>query len=400
MVSVQPFQPGGTVICPPSKSDTHRLLILSALCEGETITEHPLFCGDTLATADCLRALGARIEPENGAVRVRGIQRVSGVPRLNAGLSGSTLRFLLPVACALYDRVTFTAEEGLKGRPLSPLLDCLRRFGVAFDSDTPPLTSRGLLKPGIYRADGSVSSQYVTGLLLAAPLTGGRVEIGPDPVSRPYIDLTLMRQSLFLKNGRYVSPGTVRAEGDWSTAAVLLSAGALSDTGVTVSGLDPESPQGDRAILRILADLGARVTWNGDSVTVRRGRPECIKADLSHTPDLIAPAAFLACAARGESVLSGCERLKYKECDRADCICRMINDLGGEARSENGSLYIRGGSLKGGTALCRGDHRMVMAASLMGMLAPVTLDSADAVGKSCPDFFALYRRLGGKLYGI
>lgn len=397
-IKIDPFVPAGRVRVPASKSDTHRLLILSALCGGVTRIGRPLFCEDTDATAACLKELGADLRTQGDAIEVRGIRRRSGIPHLFAGESGSTLRFLLPVACALYPEAEFDAAPGLRSRPLRELMDCLSLHGVQFSSDRLPFRTRGLLQKGDYRISSAVSSQYVSGLMMAAPLTGGRVIPDRNGESLPYIELTRKRMELFLQNGQYTSPGTVTAEGDWSSGAALLCLGAVSPEGVCVTGLDPTSVQGDAAILGHLSGFGARIAADQNGITVKKGSFGQLSVSLSDTPDLIGPLAFLAVLGSGESVLTDVQRLRYKECDRPDAVSQIIRSLGGEVRCENGALIIPGRPLSFGHVSSFGDHRMAMAAALMGCGKGVVIEDAGVVGKSCPEFFTLYQTLGGKIH--
>ncbi len=406
-----------TVQAPSSKSDAHRLLMLAALSE----TKHPiaLSCRDTNAdidaTVDCLRALGADIRKTDGGFSVLPIDRAS-IDRereyaLCVGESGSTLRFLIPIIGALGISAVIQRKGRLPDRPLAPLDSVLTAHGMTLYDDCDDrslLHLRGQLTAGDYEIDGGVSSQFITGLLFALPLLASpsKLYITGTISSAPYIALT---RSAMQRFGYPVSPSddghtyvlpaapfcpqnALSVEGDWSGAAFLLCAGAMTD-GVCVSGLNRDSVQGDRRILEILEMTGCSVAWDGDCVTVlppKDGVLRPIIADADDIPDLVPPIAMLCCAAVGTSRISGCARLRIKESDRLAAMTRMICDLGGAAQANDDTIEIHGnGMLTGG--ICDGvnDHRMVMSAALAALVssADVTVSDRAAIAKSYPRFF-------------
>ena len=409
---ISPFRAEGSLPAQPSKSAAHRLLICAALADRETEIGLSAWNADMEATAACLTALGAGFEKAGESVRVRPIrEKAAGLPLLDCGESGSTLRFLLPVAAAL-SGAAFEGRGRLPERPLSDLTEQLAAHGVSVSGDRLPLTVSGGLSGGRYSLPGNVSSQYFTGLMLAAPLAGemtvgirGRLE------SAAYIAMTREAMAAFrvetaMTDGeitvpggqRYRSPGRLAAEGDWSGAAFPLALGALSGP-VTVRGLRMDSAQGDRRIVPLLERMGAKVSAQGGSVTVLRAdRLSALTEDVSGIPDMVPVLAALLMHAEGTSVLSGAGRLRLKESDRLESVCAMVNALGGRAETENDSLIIRGrGSCPGGRVNGFGDHRIVMAAAVGASrcLGPSEIGDAEAVRKSYPSFWDDLKALGG-----
>jgi 3-phosphoshikimate 1-carboxyvinyltransferase len=408
---------GGTVSAIASKSHAHRALIAAALADGPTA----IICGETnadiRATVQCLAALGAQIAYTDGIFAVTPLARpVSGDTRtLDCGESGSTLRFLLPVACALGVHASFVLHARLPQRPLSPLYEELTAHGCTLSPQgTSPLTASGKLTGGTFLIAGNVSSQFVTGLLLALPLLpeDSRIQVTGALESRPYVDITLQtladfgieiaqQDGGFIISGgqRFRSPGTLTVEGDWSNAACWLALGAVGREPVTVTGLNLESPQGDKAFLDLLARFGARVTAGGSAVTVTGGDLRGIDADTSANPDLVPMIAAVALAAKGRTRIGNAARLRLKESDRLSGIARTLRAFGAQIEETPDGLVIEGGrSLRGARVSSENDHRIAMMAAVASALCDgeVTIGGADAVNKSYPRFFDDLRTLGGQ----
>ena len=410
---IEPRPLRGAVEAIPSKSDAHRLLILSALADKPTDVELSQSSGDIESTLLCLQALGAGIGRSSTAITVTPPAEAPPSPQLHCGESGSTLRFLLPVAAALCGGGSFSGAGRLPGRPLGDLVAAMKKGGVAFSQERLPLTITGRLDSGDFKLPGNVSSQYITGLLLALPLLSGdsTIAIAGRLESSGYVEMTLASLRRFgaavqareggyrIKGGqKYISPGRVKVEGDWSNAAFFLAAGALGGP-VTVTGLDPASPQGDRAVLPLLARLGAHVEMTGRGATVSGSKLSGCNIDVSETPDLLPVLAALAALAEGTTNFSGCARLRLKESDRIASTAAMINSLGGSAAELPEGLIVQGGRLSGGTVDSYGDHRIAMAAAVAAIrcAGPVTIVGAGAVEKSYPLFFSHYVDLGGEV---
>lgn len=388
-ITIYPGALSGMVKAIPSKSQAHRLLICAAFARGDTALICPDTNRDIEATAQCLRALGADIRRTAEGYLVHPAERVPAAAALNCGESGSTLRFLLPVAGALGVDAVFKMEGRLPQRPLSPLWEELERMGCTLSRPTADtIRCRGRLTPGPYRMDGGVSSQFISGLLFALSLMDreSSLQITGCLESGPYVDMTCRALRLFGIDPRHpggcrpVSPGTVEVEGDWSNGAFFLAAKALGSR-VTVTGLDPDSPQGDRAVAALLP----RLTAGNETVSA---------ADI---PDLIPVLAVTAAACHG-AVFTHAGRLRLKESDRLESVAAMLRALGGRADIGPDTLTVYGTGFQGGTVDALNDHRIAMAAAAAATVctAPVTILGAEAVEKSYPGFWADYRRAGGQ----
>ena len=423
-VRIQPHPLNGSVDAIPSKSMAHRLLVLSALGAGVTDLVCPTRSEDIDATIGCLQSLGAPVLLTRDGLRMvpvtmHGAHRSA---RLDVGESGSTLRFLLPVVAALGRGASFVGHGRLAERPLSPLDEQLSQHGVTLsESGHFPLEVTGKLSGGTFHLPGNVSSQYVSGLLMAAPLLDEPVDVFvSEPVeSKAYIDLTVSALSTFgvevveervSDNGttwrqyhvpaesKLASPGLCVVEGDWSNAAFWLAAGALSEDPLTVTGLDARSKQGDRAILAALSLLGARVGRGSGIVAASREALHAHIFDVSGIPDLVPPLAAVAAMAAGTTRLTNAARLRLKESDRLASVCSALTSLGGTARVEEDDLVIEGSDrLSGGTVDASGDHRIAMMAAICAAYAtgPTTILGSECVAKSYPGFFDDFRSLGG-----
>lgn len=400
----------GAVTARASKSHVHRLLILAALgaCECFVDLENA-YSRDTDATARCLDALGADIIREGGGYCVRPI---SAAPRggvtLDCGESGATLRFILPLCGALGVEARILTHGRLGARPIAALENALTAHGMTLHrADDGALCCAGRLAPGEYTLDATVSSQFVSALLLALPRLGGasRLAVTGEDNSAGYIALTeraLASADIdFEKHDRtYTIPGNQRAalprrvcaEGDWSGAAAFLCMGALSAQGVAVSGLDCDSAQPDRAAAALLRGFGAEVTETAEVVFVRGGaRLVGATIDAAPAPDLVPVLAALAACAEGETRIFNAARLRQKESDRLAATARLINALGGAARETADGLIIRGvPQLRGGAACAAHDHRIAMAAAVCACQssAHVELDEGECVEKSYADFWS------------
>lgn len=411
-VTVRPGLLSGAVAAIPSKSDAHRLLIAAALSDAPTSIALPSRSRDIDATAGCLRALGAEISDEAEGISVSPIKKRREDILLDCAESGTTLRLLLPVAAALCKRARVIGRGRLPERPLAELIRCLSAHGVCFDNDRLPLSLSGELLAGEYGIPGDVSSQYISGLLLALPLLAGEstIRLYTPLESAGYVDMTLSAlsrfgvtakkgpDSFFIQgNQAYRSPGKVLAEGDWSNAAFFLAAGAMGKP-VACTGLDQNSVQPDRAILELLSRFGADVAWRDGAVTVSPAPLKGMDIDVSQAPDLVPILAVLACAAKGQTRLYNARRLRMKESDRLTCVAAMLRSLGAVVEELQDSLVITGGALSGGRVDCCEDHRIAMAASVAATIAAgaTTLMGAECTGKSYPTFFEDFVSLGGK----
>lgn len=406
----------GRVTVPASKSYAHRFFIAAVLSRAPVTIHCRGVCGDIRATLSCLQALGAdirEIAPETYEVAPLLAPRRKPCI-LPCQESGATLRFLLPLVGALGINAVFHREGRLPQRPLEPLLAELVRHGMSATADGCDLHCQGQLRSGDYVLPGDVSSQFVSALLLALPLLPGdsTLTLTSAPESAPYIAMTeevlaAAGISLYRTGSRYRIPGGQRyrlsshltVEGDWSSAAFFLCAGAMSREGIAVDGLSLPTRQGDSALLPLLRQMGAEVNLSSGCITVRKGRLRATDIDARPIPDLIPPLSVLAAAAEGGSHIQNARRLRYKESDRLQGIAELLNSLGGCLTVDGDSLLIHGVShLRGGTVDPMGDHRLAMSAALAALSAdaPVTVRDADCVSKSYPAFWADFQSLKGE----
>ncbi|MCI6956882.1 MAG: 3-phosphoshikimate 1-carboxyvinyltransferase [Candidatus Faecousia sp.] len=387
-VTISPRRLRGELTVIPSKSQAHRLLICAAFSDKPTLLRCSETNRDIEATADCLATLGAGINRTDSGYTVFPVETVPERAVLNCRESGSTLRFLLPVAGALGVDTVFTMEGRLPQRPLSPLWEEMERMGCVLSRPTgDTVRCTGKLRPGTYSIDGGVSSQYITGLLLALSLLEGPsvLEITGRVESRPYIELTKAAISLFGGDPehpgeqKFHSPGEVSVEGDWSNGAFFLAANELGSR-LKLHGLVADSAQGDRAILEILPLL-------------RNGNPRISAADI---PDLI-PILSIVAACNHGAVFTDIRRLRMKESDRVASVIAMLEGLGGRAEADENTLTIFPSGLTGGVVDSCNDHRIAMSAAIAATVCtvPVTVLGAQCVSKSYPSFWEEYRRLGG-----
>jgi len=395
----------GAAAAPASKSMTHRALICAALSKQESVIHCGCLSQDLAATARCLNALGAHIRYEDGRLLVDPILRINPKADLLCGESGSTLRFLLPLAGALGTEAYFHMEGRLSHRPMDAFEDALAARGMRFQQKGNSLHCYGRLKSGSFTLPGNVSSQYFSGLMMALPLLSGDSRIGIEGrlESGGYVNMTIavLKDAgvAIEKNGRafwvrgnqqYSAPASRIIEGDYSAASVFLAAGALSDEGITVRNLFPQTSQGDACIVEMLRALGADVEQGKDAVKVKAGRLQGRTMDASGNPDLMPVICILGALAQGETRITHAQRLRYKESDRIAGMVQLIRDLGGQARETEDGLVIRGQEkLTGGRVRTQRDHRLAMAATVAAAkcIEPIVIEDAECVEKSYPQFW-------------
>ncbi len=458
-----PFDVFGCVEAIPSKSVAHRVLIAAALADVATeivlngftsiecarskgaraqdeVGEHGSvqagglgISADIEATVRCIKSLGATVLPLDNGLRV-----IPGEPSLeqalfDCGESGSTLRFMLPVVAArLPNGAEFIGAGRLPNRPLGELCEGLRVNGCFLSANSVPLALTGRLTGGEFLLPGNVSSQYITGLLLALPITqkGGCIKLTSPLESSDYVTMTLRVLEQFgivverladgwrvLGGQNYHSPGRIVVEGDWSNAAALLCAGAI-DGKVTVNGVKSASAQGDRRIMEFLQDFGAEVVVDDNAITVASRPLHGVTLDMSENPDLFPVLAVVAAAAEGRTVLANAKRVRMKECDRLSGMAEMLTAVGANVTETEDSLIIDGGDplhgdsrgLRGDSRGLRGDsralsrvdikndHRLVMAGALLSLAAKadIEVDNVEAVNKSYPRFLEDWKYLISK----
>ena len=414
-ITITPTKLAGAVIPPPSKSQAHRLLIAAALADGVSRLDNVAFSQDIQATINCLEQLGARFQRDGSAVTVHGMGantmsplRRLAYPHLDCGESGSTLRFLIPIALAVRGGGIFSGRGRLMERPQKPYFDLFDEKGIYYEQKDGVLTVTGALPPSEYRLPGDVSSQFVTGLLYALPLLGGDSDIVlTSPLeSREYVNMTLdaLSQSgigidddihvriddepdgFFVPGRQLYKPHSLTIEGDWSQAGFWYAAQFLGSP-VEIMGLNYPSYQGD---------------WAIDAYSFRLSKDGELSLNVSHNPDLVPPLAAMAALRAGETThLTNAARLRLKESDRLASVTAVLTALGADVTEGPDFLTIRGKEmLRGGVTVDSfNDHRIAMMAAIAATRCekPVTITGAQCVAKSYPDFWEDYEELGGKI---
>lgn len=420
-VRISPTVLQGTVDIISSKSEGHRMLIAAALSQEPVTVKMEGVAQDVQVTADCLRALGAEVEESSpGVFHVGPMKTPSGNVVLPCKESGSTLRFLIPLAAALGREALFTGEGRLPERPVGVLLRELSKKGVRFNREEGlPLQSRGTLLPGEFTLPGDISSQFITGLLFALPLLSEKssIRLSSPLESRDYIAMTLGTLRDFgievqeVKGG-WVVPGNQRyrpksrvlsVEGDWSSGAFWLGAGVTASKGITCRGLSADSLQGDRGMAKLMGAFGGKVFQRDGEVTVFPGNLHGISIDASGIPDLVPILSVVGAASQGTTKILRAGRLRLKESDRLYAMARGLKSLGVSLEEGPDFLVIRGGVLEDVKEPVYldgyGDHRIVMAlaVALLALRRKGVIQGAEAVEKSYPDFFEKLKELGGNL---
>lgn len=383
IATITPAELKGSIEAIASKSYAHRIIIASALADKPTEIYINGISNDIIDTVNSVNALGAKAEIKGNVVSVEPIQKKKDDITINITESGTTARMILPVATALYSRGTITGAGSLVKRPFAPLCDSIAEHGVRFSGSYLPISFEGNMSPGEYKISGSESSQYISALLYALPLLNGKSKITlTSPLaSEGYVDVTLEVLRQFgitggfevIENQRYISPGKINVEGDWSNSAFWLCAG------IEVKGLNYNSCQRDK-LFDTVKDLD--------------------EIDAEHIPDLVPILCVYASGKDKTTRIYNVKRLRIKESDRIKSVCDMITSLGGEIEATDDHIIIRGkGGLEGGTVDSYNDHRIVMSAAIASSICKnkVTIHGAEAVNKSYPMFFEHFKSLGGKI---
>lgn len=400
----------GTIAAPPSKSQAHRLIIASFLSGGAVTVRNVSYSQDILATIECCRQLGAEIVCQEDSIHFSGRKKKENV-LLNCRESGSTLRFMLPIAAALGGASSFLGEGRLPRRPIDEVIQLLNRHGVSSTASALPLTLTGQLSGGEFIVNPSRSSQPLTGLLYALPLLeqDSHIILTEEIQSKPYIEMTLQVLEQFgiliypEENGYYIpgkqkySPIDSVVEGDWSNSSFWLTAGAVGCP-LSCKGLNIASKQGDKAVIEILQKMGAQVTVTSEHITVHPQKLSSITIDAAHIPDAVPALSVAAACAVGKTVIYNAQRLRIKESDRIQSVIKNLRAIGGQAEeTADGMIIIGGNSLEGGIVDCCNDHRIAMAFTIASLCCrhPITLLGADCVQKSYPNFFEEFQKAGG-----
>lgn len=416
-IRITPTALKGRVEVPASKSDAHRILICAALADQPTVVRLRSYSNDIHVTMNCLRAMGAKIEaevPDLLTITPLWLNQ-STAAELDCGESGSTLRFLIPVAAALGAKTTFTGQGRLPERPIYQLLGQLQEHGCHSDGTALPVTLQGKISGGTYTLPGDVSSQFVSGLLFALSLLeeDSRIVLTSQLESKGYANMTKATLKKFgiaikevadgyvIKGGqKYCSPQRLELEGDWSNAAFWICAGALPGSAVQCDGLNEESLQGDKAVINVLKGFGAEVSFLKGTVQAI-GKPlQAQRIDAAAIPDLIPILSVVAAAAEGTTEIYNAQRLRIKESDRLAAMAENLARIGVDVTEKEEGLIIRGGKpLQGGVVKGFNDHRIVMSMAIAAKLCQgeLIIEGYEAINKSYPQFFEHYQMLGGSV---
>ena len=411
---VSPSEIGGAVTAPPSKSVMQRAVAAAILSDGPVTILNPGRDEDSRSALRVALSLGASVDESQDRIIIRS-GRAARESRLDCGESGLSLRMFTPIASLFDQEFELVGRGTLCRRPLGTIEQPLSELGVACTTQKgfPPVVVKGPLRGGRARVDGSLGSQFLTGLLMALPKAGRDSELTVDRlVSIPYVLLTLRLLQEFgvaashelfrifrVRGGQTFHRDSYRVEGDWSGAAFLAVAAALAGP-VLIRGLDPDSLQGDRQVLDVIGRAGAGVEVSPDGIAVRPAALRAFEFDVTHCPDLAPPLTALASRAEGVSVIRGIGRLRHKESDRAETLLREFRAIGVDIRLEDERLLVRGGPIPGGAADAHGDHRLAMALAVAGLAArsSVSIQGAECVVKSYPAFFRDLSGLGGRVH--
>lgn len=407
--TISPSHVSGEVRPPCSKSYAQRALAAALLCKGETTLSNIELCDDTRYAMDVIANLGANLRQTGPTEYVIRGGLAPQTDRINTGESGLATRLFTPVAALCDHEITITGSGSMLRRPIGMMIDPLRNLGAEVVSNGfLPIAVRGPLRGGETDVDAQVSSQFLTGLLMALPLAEGDTILHVEqPNSLPYLAVTVDLASkfkirmehnnfreFFIPGGQHYVPTKLHIEGDWSCAAFMLVAGAIAGE-VTAKPMNTLSLQADLAIIEALTKAGAVIITTPNEITVRHRELTCFDFDATQRPDLFPILAVLASNCEGESHIRGVNRLIYKESNRAEAIHTQYVRLGMDVSFGDDVMTVRGKKLTGGTADSCGDHRIAMAAAIAGLAAegPVTITNAQAVTKSYPRFWEDLERL-------
>lgn len=394
----------GSITAPASKSYAQRAVAAALLAGGETTLTHLDLCNDTRAALDVARRLGASVSHEGTTYTIRGgLNPVS--TKLNIGESGLATRLFTPIASLCHMPITINGEGSILRRPIEMMEEPLQALGVEVISNGGylPISVKGPMRGGEIHVDGSLSSQFITGLLMALPMSPNDTVLHVENLkSRPYVDMTIdlaarfgvaiehnSYEQFYIAGGQHYAPCTYNIEGDWSGASCLLVAGATAGS-ITVRNLNHISLQADLAIIEALARAGAEIITTNSSVTVHGGPLHAFEFDATDCPDLFPALAALAASCEGTSVVTGTQRLTYKESNRAETIAEVFGRLGiGVDLSEENTMRITGGPVSSAVVDSHNDHRIAMAAAVAALSSDysVVIEGADAADKSYPNFW-------------
>lgn len=411
-----------SVSIPGSKSYTNRSLILAALTKGPVRIDNPLFSEDTEAMINCLKTLGVDINVDKNYLLVKGdISQIKEKKyELNANLSGTTIRFILALSCIIPGVKKLYGEQGLNKRPIKELVDGLRQLGAKIEyleqEGFPPLlVNSSKLKGGITRLNGGISSQYFSAILMIAPIVGDvTIKVSGKQISKPYIDMTIdtMEKSgvrvindnykqYIVKSGQIYSAKNYLVEGDYSSAGYFFALACLTKSKITVENLNPQSKQADKRLLDILKQMGNRITFGENQITVDGVGVKPVKVDMADCPDQVQTVAVLAAFANGATKIDGIKSLRVKETERVMALETELAKMGVKTESTNDSMIIYGGNPKSAIISTYNDHRMAMSfAMAAAKLDGIQIENPEVVNKTFPQFWKKLESIGIKINSV
>jgi 3-phosphoshikimate 1-carboxyvinyltransferase len=412
--SVEPSSVRGEIKAPPSKSMTQRAIAAAILADGQSLLVNPSYCDDSLAAMSIAVSLGARVEPQPDKMKITGCGELKE-KKLNCGESGLAIRLFSPIAALFDEEIIMTGAGSLKKRPMNMIADALNQLGVKCSATDGflPLTIRGPLKGGHCEIDGSVSSQLLSGLLMALPLADDKSVIKVNNLkSKPYIDMTLgvLRDfGIMITNENYevfrvpgqqkYNPVTYGIESDWSGGSFLLVAGAINGD-INVGGLRTDSFQSDMGILKALEKAGANMKITESNIEVSKSDLKAFEFDATESPDLFPPLVALASYCKGVTKLKGASRLRHKESDRASALTEEFGKMNIKVEMRDDYLIVTGGKVKGARVNSHDDHRIAMAEAVaaLGASDTVFIKDSHCIVKSYPGFFDDLRKVGAVVH--
>ena len=409
----------GTVKCPPSKSYTIRAVTAAMLSEGTSTIKDPLLSADTKACIMISKALGAEIKKQNGDLKIAGVVGIPQTPKavLDSLNSGTTIRIMTAVSSLCTGRVSLTGDESIRRRPIEPLLEALRQLGVKTTSNNgyPPVSVQGPLKGGVCNIRGDVSSQFISALLMALPCArkNSQINVIGSLKSKPYVDLTLDILNRFkvivrpenhlrftISGDQTYKAATYTVEGDYSSAAFILAAAALTESKVAVSNLFKDSKQADKKFVSILKAMGVDVVVSENNVTVNgTGILNSIDIDLSDSPDLLPITSVVCSLAEGKSKIYNVAHARLKECDRIKAMHAELTKMGARIVEKPDGLEITGGKLKGAFVNGWHDHRIVMSLAIAALKAEgkTQITDKEYIDVTFPNFITLMKKIGARI---
>ncbi len=408
----------GTVRAPGSKAYTHRALVASLLSEGETIIQGASECDDAQRTLEAIRSLGARVQIQNGRVVSSGTEKLAScIDPIDCGESGASLRFLTAIAGTSPTRTTLRASESLAKRPLEPLLKAIETLGasttISENKNGSEVKVQGPLKGGEAWIPGNISSQFISGLLFAAPLatTDVTIHVNGRLESRPYVEMSLdvLKRhgiSIDVEDNDFHIPAPQKytatshdVPGDFSSAAFLIAGAGIAGEEITISGLNPGSLEPDAVFLKVIDRMGLEVRNVGQTLKVKGSKLEPFVFDAVNNPDLVPPLEVLGCFAKGTSEIRGVERLRYKETNRLQTIPAELGKMGARVSVSDDVVKVSGGGMVGCALDSKQDHRVAMSCAIasIGASGDSSIRNAEVVSKSYPEFFQDLIRLGVEL---